>query len=261
MTWALSYVVPASNGQDSLSAFMILILSLPPPSINCHGVVSESTPRSPPSSSSHQQDAAGEASSPSDQENRQYDRNHAGSTRRRTRRAVRSKSRPNYWSPRHGGCTNTPPRHSGPNYHRQSKKSVATWSRAATSRSLPPHVRPLQTPPRCRPRHLHVQVGRGTHREQIIYHFPSEYLYIYIYFLNYWFDVTCRGDTAFCSSECREKQIKQDERREVYGAAGSKKKDERHAPSSTAAGRGSRKGQDGGGRLWEGPQTVGQYFH
>ncbi|XP_022132991.1 uncharacterized protein LOC111005696 [Momordica charantia] len=58
-----------------------------------------------------------------------------------------------------------------------------------------------------------------------------------------------RGDTAFCSSECREKQIKQDERREVYGAAGSKKKDERHAPLSTAAGRGSRKGQDGGGRL------------
>lgn len=51
----------------------------------------------------------------------------------------------------------------------------------------------------------------------------------------------CRGDTAFCSSECREKQIKEDERKEEYGSG--KKKDERQAAASTAGGRGSRKNQ------------------
>ncbi|XP_038880871.1 FCS-Like Zinc finger 5 [Benincasa hispida] len=57
-----------------------------------------------------------------------------------------------------------------------------------------------------------------------------------------------RGDTAFCSSECREKQIKEDERKEYGG----KKKEERQAAamaSTTVGGRGSRKKEpDGGGR-------------
>ena len=45
----------------------------------------------------------------------------------------------------------------------------------------------------------------------------------------------CRGDTAFCSLECREKQIKDDEKKEYGG----KKKDMRQA-AAAAGGRGSR---------------------
>ena len=53
----------------------------------------------------------------------------------------------------------------------------------------------------------------------------------------------CRGDTAFCSSECREKQIKEDERKEYGG----KKKEERQAAGMGV--RGSRKKEaEGGGR-------------
>ncbi|XP_016651092.1 PREDICTED: LOW QUALITY PROTEIN: uncharacterized protein LOC103332683 [Prunus mume] len=42
-----------------------------------------------------------------------------------------------------------------------------------------------------------------------------------------------RGDTAFCSLECREQQMKQDERVEKCKAASSKK-DDRHASRSTS---------------------------
>ncbi|MBA0850973.1 hypothetical protein Goshw_010454 [Gossypium schwendimanii] len=41
-----------------------------------------------------------------------------------------------------------------------------------------------------------------------------------------------RGDTAFCSQECREKQMKQDERKEKININNSKKED-RHAHSSS----------------------------
>ncbi|KAA3457352.1 protein MARD1-like [Gossypium australe] len=41
-----------------------------------------------------------------------------------------------------------------------------------------------------------------------------------------------RGDTAFCSQECREKQMKQDERKEKQNINASKKED-RHAHSSS----------------------------
>ncbi|KAA0036285.1 hypothetical protein IC582_018365 [Cucumis melo] len=54
-----------------------------------------------------------------------------------------------------------------------------------------------------------------------------------------------RGDTAFCSSECREKQIKEDERKEYGG----KKKEERQggAMASTVGVRGSGKKEAEGG--------------
>ncbi|BFG35374.1 hypothetical protein CerSpe_216480 [Prunus speciosa] len=42
-----------------------------------------------------------------------------------------------------------------------------------------------------------------------------------------------RGDTAFCSLECREQQIKQDERVEKFKTVASKK-DDRHASRSTS---------------------------
>lgn len=44
----------------------------------------------------------------------------------------------------------------------------------------------------------------------------------------------CRGDTAFCSLECREKQMKQDERKEKYCTVASKKEG-RHASPPTAS--------------------------
>ncbi|XP_022740752.1 uncharacterized protein LOC111292572 [Durio zibethinus] len=43
-----------------------------------------------------------------------------------------------------------------------------------------------------------------------------------------------RGDTAFCSLECREQQMKQDERKEKLNVVASKKED-RHASSSKAS--------------------------
>ncbi|XVF17206.1 hypothetical protein REPUB_Repub10bG0099300 [Reevesia pubescens] len=44
-----------------------------------------------------------------------------------------------------------------------------------------------------------------------------------------------RGDTAFCSLECREEQMKQDERKEKLNVIASKKEDNRHASSSKAS--------------------------
>ncbi|XVF15147.1 hypothetical protein REPUB_Repub09cG0124700 [Reevesia pubescens] len=44
-----------------------------------------------------------------------------------------------------------------------------------------------------------------------------------------------RGDTAFCSLECREQQMKQDERKEKLNVVASKKEDNRHASSSKAS--------------------------
>ncbi|XWS41533.1 hypothetical protein CRYUN_Cryun17cG0089900 [Craigia yunnanensis] len=43
-----------------------------------------------------------------------------------------------------------------------------------------------------------------------------------------------RGDTAFCSLECREQQMKQDERKEKLNVVASKKED-RHASSTTTS--------------------------
>lgn len=45
----------------------------------------------------------------------------------------------------------------------------------------------------------------------------------------------CRGDTAFCSLECREQQMKQDERKEKYSGMASKKEDHRHHASAQTA--------------------------
>ncbi|KAK6258913.1 Zf-FLZ domain - like 4 [Theobroma cacao] len=50
---------------------------------------------------------------------------------------------------------------------------------------------------------------------------PSRDIYMY------------RGDTAFCSSECREQQMKQDERKEKLKGVASKK-EERHASSASS---------------------------
>ncbi|KAL7089967.1 hypothetical protein ACP275_12G010100 [Erythranthe tilingii] len=44
-----------------------------------------------------------------------------------------------------------------------------------------------------------------------------------------------RGDTAFCSLECREQQIKQDERKERRAAAAAAEKGEIHRPELAAA--------------------------
>ncbi|KAL6337877.1 hypothetical protein AAG906_002342 [Vitis piasezkii] len=44
-----------------------------------------------------------------------------------------------------------------------------------------------------------------------------------------------RGDTAFCSLECREQQMKQDERKEKYSGMASKKEDHRHHASAQTA--------------------------
>lgn len=50
-------------------------------------------------------------------------------------------------------------------------------------------------------------------------------IYIYVYF---------RGDTAFCSLECREKQMKQDQRKEKW-KAGSNKEHHRASPPGKAS--------------------------
>ncbi|KAG6594866.1 Protein MARD1 [Cucurbita argyrosperma subsp. argyrosperma] len=80
------------------------------------------------------------------------------------------------------------------------------------------------------PRNLGVQLGSNDHflhtcglcKRTIA---PGRDIYMY------------RGDTAFCSSECREKQIKDDEKKEYGG----KRKDMRQAAAAAAAGgRGSR---------------------
>lgn len=42
------------------------------------------------------------------------------------------------------------------------------------------------------------------------------------------FETKYRGDTAFCSQECREQRIKQDERKEKYNMAASKKVESHH---------------------------------
>jgi len=52
-----------------------------------------------------------------------------------------------------------------------------------------------------------------------------------------------RGDTAFCSLECREQQMKQDERKEKCKAMATKNNDDRHASSSTASSKGSGKSE------------------
>jgi hypothetical protein len=50
-----------------------------------------------------------------------------------------------------------------------------------------------------------------------------------------------RGDTAFCSLECREQQMKQDERKEKCTVAS--KKEGRHESPSTAASKASSKSE------------------
>ncbi|XP_052196832.1 FCS-Like Zinc finger 7-like [Diospyros lotus] len=52
---------------------------------------------------------------------------------------------------------------------------------------------------------------------------PSRDIYMY------------RGDTAFCSQECREQQMKNDERQEKCSMAASKKDNENHRYRSSAA--------------------------
>ncbi|XP_020215081.1 FCS-Like Zinc finger 6 [Cajanus cajan] len=50
-----------------------------------------------------------------------------------------------------------------------------------------------------------------------------------------------RGDTAFCSLECREKQMKQDQRKEKWKAGGNK--EHRRAAAAGAAGKASTKSE------------------
>ncbi|KAF3441029.1 hypothetical protein FNV43_RR19315 [Rhamnella rubrinervis] len=52
-----------------------------------------------------------------------------------------------------------------------------------------------------------------------------------------------RGDTAFCSLECREQQMKQDERKEKCKAMATKNNDDRLASSSTENSKGSGKSE------------------
>ena len=53
----------------------------------------------------------------------------------------------------------------------------------------------------------------------------------------------CRGDTAFCSEECRAQQMKEDERKEKRSVMIASKNGERHASSSTTSSKSSRKSE------------------
>ncbi|XP_039053431.1 FCS-Like Zinc finger 5-like [Hibiscus syriacus] len=49
-----------------------------------------------------------------------------------------------------------------------------------------------------------------------------------------------RGDTAFCSLECREKQMKEDERKEKNAIAAASKREDRHAHASSTTSKNSK---------------------
>ncbi|KAG6773568.1 hypothetical protein POTOM_020855 [Populus tomentosa] len=92
------------------------------------------------------------------------------------------------------------------------------------------------------PRNHHKSSGSGNHFVEDS-HFlrtcglckrrlaPGKDLYMY------------RGDTAFCSQECRAQQMKQDERKENRNVMIASKKGDRHASASTTSSKSSRKSE------------------